>query len=54
MPRLADSIELFREFVRFARQKRVYWIVPLALFLGVVALVVVTSEVTAPFIYALF
>ena len=54
MSRLGDSMKLLGEFVGFAREKRIYWIVPLALFLGAVALVVVTSEVAAPFIYALF
>ena len=54
MSRLVDGLKLLGEFVRFARAKRVYWIVPLVLFLGMVALVVVTSEVAAPFIYALF
>ena len=54
MSRLVDGLKLLGEFVRFARAKRVYWIVPLVLFLGMVAFVVVTSEVAAPFIYALF
>jgi hypothetical protein len=54
MSRLADGIKLFREFVKFAREKRTYWIIPLVLFLGLVALVVVTSQIAAPFLYTLF
>jgi hypothetical protein len=32
----------------------VYWIVPFVLILGLVILLVVTSQATAPFIYTLF
>ena len=42
------------EIVQFARQNKVYWIVPLVLILGLVILLVVTSQATAPFIYTLF
>ena len=42
------------EILQFARQNKVYWIVPLVLILGLVILLVVTSQATAPFIYTLF
>jgi hypothetical protein len=42
------------EMVQFARQNKVYWIVPLVLILGLVIVLVVTSQATAPFIYTLF
>jgi hypothetical protein len=42
------------EVVEFARQNKVYWIVPLVLILGLVVLLVVTSQGAAPFIYTLF
>ncbi len=42
------------EIFQFARQNKVYWIVPLVLILGLVILLVVTSQATAPFIYTLF
>ena len=42
------------EIVQFAKQNKVYWIVPLVLILGLVILLVVTSQATAPFIYTLF
>jgi hypothetical protein len=42
------------EILQFAKQNKVYWIVPLVLILGLVILLVVTSQATAPFIYTLF
>ena len=42
------------EILQFARQNKIYWIVPLVLILGLVILLVVTSQATAPFIYTLF
>ena len=45
---------LFGEIWKFAKQNKVYWIVPFVLILGLVILLVVTSQATAPFIYSLF
>jgi hypothetical protein len=45
---------MLREIFQFARQNKVYWIVPFVLMLGLVVLLVVTSQATAPFIYTLF
>jgi len=45
---------LFGEILQFAKQNKVYWIVPFILVLGLVILLVVTSQATAPFIYTLF
>ena len=42
------------EIVQFAKQNKVYWIVPLVLILALVILLVVTSQAVAPFIYTLF
>jgi hypothetical protein len=42
------------EIVQFARQNKVYWIVPFVLILGLVILLVVTSQAASPFIYTLF
>ena len=42
------------EIVQFAKQNKVYWILPLVLILGLVMLLVVTSQAAAPFIYTLF
>ena len=46
--------KLFRQFVGFARVSKAYWIVPLVLVLGVVALAIVGSNAAAPLIYTLF
>jgi hypothetical protein len=54
MGRIGYLGSLLREFVDFARHNKVYWIVPLVLVLGLVVLLVVTSQATAPFIYTLF
>lgn len=45
---------LFGEILQFAKQNKVYWIVPFILVLGLVILLVVTSQTAAPFIYTLF
>ena len=45
---------LFGEILQFAKQNKVYWIVPFILVLGLVILLVVTSQSAAPFIYTLF
>jgi hypothetical protein len=45
---------LFGEIIQFAKQNKVYWIVPFILVLGLVVLLVVTSQSAAPFIYTLF
>jgi hypothetical protein len=45
---------IFGEILQFAKQNKVYWIVPLVLILALVVLLVVTSQATAPFIYTLF
>ena len=54
MRRLRYVGSFLTEIVQFARQNKVYWIVPLVLILGLVILLVVTSQATAPFIYTLF
>lgn len=54
MRRLGYIGTLFGELLDFARQHKVYWIVPMVLILGLVILLVVTSQTAAPFIYTLF
>ncbi len=48
------SLKLFRQFVGFARQNKMYWIIPLVLFLRCTALMVVVTSGTPPLIYTLF
>ena len=54
MSRLRYSGKLLGQFVGFARAYNAYWIVPLAIVLGVTAFLVVTSQAVAPFLYTLF
>jgi hypothetical protein len=54
MRRLGYLGSLFGEILQFAKQNKVYWIVPFILVLGLVVLLVVTSQGAAPFIYTLF
>jgi hypothetical protein len=54
MGRLGYAGTLLRDVVAFARQNKVYWIVPLLLVIALVCVLVFTSQATAPFIYTLF
>ena len=54
MSRGSYSIKLFTEILKFAQERRVYWMVPLVLLLALATLFVVTSETVAPLIYTLF
>jgi hypothetical protein len=54
MRRLSYLRSFLGEIFQFARQNKVYWIVPFVLVLGLVILLVITSQATAPFIYTLF
>ena len=54
MRKLGYLGSLFGEIWQVARRNKVYWIVPFVLILGLVILLVVTSQATAPFIYTLF
>ena len=45
---------LLKEVFQFARQYKAYWLIPFVLILGLVILLVVTSQASAPFIYTLF
>jgi hypothetical protein len=54
MRKAGYSVKLFREFVRFARENRTYWIIPLVLLLGFAAILIVAGQVSAPLIYTLF
>lgn len=54
MGRLRYVGTMLGEIFQFARQNKVYWIVPFVLILGLVIVLVVTSQGAAPFIYTLF
>ena len=52
--RISDSFKILSDFVAFARQNRVYWIVPLVVMLGLAGILIVAGQAAAPLIYALF
>ncbi len=54
MSKLGYVGTLLREVFQFARENKVYWIVPFVLVLGLLVLLVMTSQATAPFVYTLF
>lgn len=45
---------LLKEFAGFAWKNKVWWIVPMVLVLLLLALLIVTGQTAAPFIYTLF
>ena len=54
MGRLGYVGTLARDFVAFAREHKAWWIVPLLIVLGLVALLIATGQASAPFVYTLF
>ncbi|NRA00211.1 MAG: hypothetical protein HRU01_27295 [Myxococcales bacterium] len=54
MARGRSSIKLLKQFSQFARENRMYWLIPLMIVLGVAALLVVAGQTAAPLIYTLF
>jgi predicted histidine transporter YuiF (NhaC family) len=54
MRRVGYVGSLVKEIFQFARQNKIYWLLPFMLILGLVILLVVTSQASAPFIYTLF
>jgi hypothetical protein len=54
MGKFRYSGRLIRELTELARAKKAYWIVPLAIVLGLAAFVVVAGQAAAPLLYTLF
>ena len=54
MGKLTYSRKLLGEFVRFARDNKAWWIVPLVVVLGLTAILIAAGSGAAPFIYTLF
>jgi hypothetical protein len=54
MRRTGYGFKLIGEFVRFARENRAYWLIPLMLLLGLAGLVIVAGQSAAPLLYTLF
>ena len=54
MNKIFYSGKLFKEVILFARENKIYWMVPLLISLLLVAFLVMTSQASTPFIYTLF
>jgi hypothetical protein len=54
MGKLRHGLALFRELIAFARVHKAWWIVPLVLMLGLIALLIAAGQGATPFIYTLF
>ncbi len=54
MSKVAYGGKLLKEIWSFARQNKVYWVIPLVLVLLLATLIVVSAQSTAPFIYTLY
>ena len=54
MLKLRYAGKLLKEFFLFAREYKVYWIIPLVVTLGLLALLIFAGQSAAPFIYTLF
>ena len=54
MGKLRHTGSLLKEFLSFARQHKAYWIVPLLLVLGLMTVLFVVGQGSAPVIYTLF
>ena len=54
MGRLRYAGKLFGHLVGFAAENKAYWIVPLLVVLGLLALVIFTGQASTPFIYSLW
>jgi hypothetical protein len=51
---LAEAGRLVRELWGFARENKAWWLVPLVLTLGLIALLTVASQGALPYVYTLF
>lgn len=54
MRRLKHLFRLLKELSSFAREHKIWWIVPLVILLLVVSLLIVGVSTISPFIYSLF
>ena len=54
MRKLRHLGRLARQLWHFARETRAYWLVPLLVVLGLLALAIAGGQVATPFVYTLF
>jgi len=52
--RLRHVTKVLGHLLRFAGQNKAYWIIPLVVVLGLLALVVFTGQAVTPFVYTLW
>jgi hypothetical protein len=52
--KIGYSFRLLKEFWGFARTHKAYWIVPLVIILGLVTILIFSTQAVTPFIYSLF
>jgi len=51
---LRHLVGLLKNLLGFARQNKMWWIVPLVIILLILTVVMITGQAIAPFIYTLF
>ncbi len=54
MGKMKSSLKVSREVVQFARQNRLYWLIPLIGVLALTGLLIVAGQAAAPLLYTLF
>jgi hypothetical protein len=54
MGKLKYSGKLLKEIVLFAKENKIYWIIPLVISLLLVGMLTLVTEASTPFIYTLF
>ncbi|MBS0631627.1 MAG: hypothetical protein JSS11_06910 [Verrucomicrobia bacterium] len=54
MRSLKSLSRLLREFWAFARERKVWWLIPIVLTLLIIGVLVATVSSISPFIYSLF
>ena len=52
--RIRYVTKVFGDLVRFAAENKVWWIVPLVVVLGLLAVVVFSGQAVTPFVYTLW
>ena len=52
--KLTHTTRLLKDFVQFARENKIWWIVPLVIVLLLGGVLVIAGQGATPFIYTLF
>ena len=54
MSKLGHSMRLARDVWGYAKAHKAYWIIPMVLVLGLMTMLILGGQASAPFIYTLF